>query len=216
MNIARGILIGLAIVPFLVGCGGAGGGSGSATVRAMNAIPGLTAGTLTVGANIVLEGAAYAGFSTYNSVGSSSAQQLLLTSGTGVTLAQTTANINSGAIYTIYAVNTLASPQLFVSQEDHSAPATGNARINVVNLSHALAGTDVYVTTPTTDISTIAATLSNVAFAGTANIEKAAATYRIRFTRPGTKTVVADKTTSLSSGTLPRFFLLGPLGYLTG
>ncbi|QLG89223.1 DUF4397 domain-containing protein [Chitinibacter bivalviorum] len=99
---------------------------------------------------------------------------------------------------TVLAVNEVAKIEPLVISELTTLPTAGKARLRVVHAAAAAPAVDVYVTAPTADLSTTAATLSAVPFKGVSgNLEVPPADYRVRVTAAGTKTVVYD------SGTLP-------------
>lgn len=111
-----------------VGCGGelTSGESGTAaSLRAVNAIPNLGAATITAGASIVSSEASYASATGFTSVVAGSAQTLMLTDGSGTLLVDTTASLEAGNYYTVYAVGSTTSAELLAIQENHSAPDTG-------------------------------------------------------------------------------------------
>jgi len=197
----------------LVGCGGTGSsGSGSAFVRIVNAEPGLDSATFTFGVNVFSNALAYLAFTpTYTSISSGSSVQVLVTNSTGGTVATQNVGIASGNYYTAYAAGTLASPQLVLQTEDHSAPPSGDERINVMNLSPTVTTTDIYVTpTTTTSLTGVSPTFSNVSFgAAQSVVEPANVGYIVWFTQAGTKTVLTSLNTGiLAAGALPRYILV--------
>lgn len=194
-----------------VGCGGevASSGSGSAYVRAANAVPNLASATVTVGATIVASDGTYASASNYSTVTSGSTQAVTVTNGTGTLLVDTTAALESGNYYTVYAVGSTSAPEIISIQENHAAPDAGYARLSLVNASPSASTVDVYVTEESTDISEVSPNVSGLVYKAGQSLTIATGTYRVRFTTAGTKDVVYDYSTGeLGAGALPRIVLL--------
>lgn len=194
------------------GCGGSSTSGGSAKVRAVNAMPDLASATLNVGVTIVQSEGAYGSATGFESVKGGDAQSVTLLDGAGGVLVDTTASISSG-FYTAYEVGSTDAPELVIDHEDHSAPASGTARLNLVNVAPSAASVDVYVTATDATLDTATPKLSGLAFRSTAAVTVATGTYRVRFTTHGTKTVVADlNPVTLSNGNLSRLVLLDASG----
>lgn len=207
----KGVWLGLVLLTLSVnGCGGSSSSSGGASVRAVNAVPGLTSATFTVGATIVVQGQSYEGYSGYQSVSTGSNQMLLLTDATGNTLAQSNGAITTGTAYTLYAVGSVATPSLLLLAEDHSTPATGDIRMNFMNLSPTVTSVDAYVVASSvTDLSNVTPNATNLTFQVSQPATIPAGAYTVDFTATGSKTIIASYAAgSLSAGTVDRFLLL--------
>lgn len=194
-----------------VGCGGEleSSDSGTAYVRTVNAVPNLSAANVTVGATIASSDLAYAAASEYATVVSGSSQALTLTDGSGTLLVDTSASLESGYYYTVYAVGSTSSTELIAIHENHAAPDTGYARVSLVNAAPSASTVDVYVTEEGADISELSPNVSGLVYKAGQSLTIATGTYRVRFTTSGTKDVVYDYSTGeLGAGTLPRVVLL--------
>jgi len=89
------------------------------------------------------------------------------------------------------AVGSAISP--VVLRDNNAPPAAGSIKLRFVNAAPSTAALDVYVTTATTDLATVLPTVARLApNEASAYFEPAAASYRVRFTTAGTKTVVLD------------------------
>ncbi len=74
-----------------------------------------------------------------------------------------------------------------------SAPTNGNVQLSVFNAAINQAGVDIYVTVPGVDITTVNPNYGGVGYNGVSlNLAFAPATYQIRITPQGTKTVIYD------------------------
>ena len=74
-----------------------------------------------------------------------------------------------------------------------SAPTNGNIQLSVFNAAINQTGVDIYVTSPGVDLTTVNPNYGSVAFNGMSlNLAFAPATYQIRVTTQGTKTVIYD------------------------
>jgi hypothetical protein len=175
----------------------------------VNAVPNLTSATVTVGATIATSDAAYASATGFNSVVTGTAQALTLTDGSGTLLVDTTATLEPGNYYTVYAIGSTTAAELLTLQENHGAPESGYGRLSLVNLSPTTSSVDVYVTTTDADLSEATPSVTGLVYSGTQSLTLAAGTYRVRFTTAGTKDVVYDHTSeTLADGSLPRLLLM--------
>jgi uncharacterized protein DUF4397 len=189
----------------LGGCGGSSGPSGL-KVRAVNAVTGLGLANVSVASTVVMTSGSYGSFGGYVSCNPGAADALVLSNATGNTLFQNTATLANNSFYTVYAINSAASPNLIALLEDHSSPGS-NVRMNVVDLAPSLAGVDVYITAPGATLTT--PSFTNIAFMGAQTVAMPAAQYEIRFTVTGTTTVVGDYTSgALPGGAMPRYLLI--------
>ncbi|MGD8853307.1 MAG: DUF4397 domain-containing protein, partial [Gammaproteobacteria bacterium] len=118
--------------------------------------------------------------------------------GTTTTVIDATPDLLPESRYTLIAVGELANIEPLLLTDDTPAPATGFLRVRVVHASPTAPPVDIYVTSPTEDISTVAPTLTSVAFKSSSDyLEIAAGDYRLRITLTNSKTPIYD------SGTLP-------------
>jgi hypothetical protein len=89
-----------------------------------------------------------------------------------------------------------------VLPDDNSAPASGDFKLRVINVSPNLGPADVYVVTPGTDLNTVSPTLSNLAFGSAASYQSlTAGSYEVVLTSVGQKQKAIDTgSLTLSSG----------------
>lgn len=174
-----------------VGCG-----SGSTQTRLLNAMDGQSSVNMIVNNSTVASGVAFGTASAYSSAGSGSQSVQIQASGT--TLLNQTVTLSGGNDNTVLATDA----GLTVFTDNKSTPASGDIQIRVINASSSLGGTDVYVITPGTDISTMNATVSDLGYqAASAYQTVAAGSYQIEFTQTGSKNVVfATTSSSFSAG----------------
>lgn len=116
--------------------------------------------------------------------------------------------------YTIAAINFLANIEPLVLTDDNTLPSAGNAKLRLVHAAATPAAhmVDVYINSPTTDISAINPTITDFAFkTNSGYLEVPTGDYRVRITLAGTKTVVIDTgIVSLADGQIRTAFALDP------
>ena len=165
----------------------------TASVRVVHASPDAPNVDVLVDNTAALTNVAYKVASNYLAVPSGSRNLKVRATGTSTVVIDQTATLNQGAFYTVLATGRVASIAPVVLTDDQTSPASGNIRLRLVHASPTAGNVDIYVTTPTADLATAAATLSNVAFrASSSYLEVPAGTYRVRITPAGTKTVAID------------------------
>jgi hypothetical protein len=109
------------------------------------------------------------------------------------TLFSQSITIDEGGNYTVLATGSGASIAAIVLTDETSPPPADSVRVRVVNAAPSAPSVDVYITSPATDITTVAPTIPALTYpAPSGYVTLAAASYRIRFTTAGTKTVVRD------------------------
>jgi hypothetical protein len=124
------------------------------------------------------------------------------TADTTVRLLDAAVPITANVDHTVIALGGSATVTALVLTDNNAAPAAGNVKLRAVNAATAAGSVDVYITSTTADILTIAPTFAGLApRAASAYVERAAGAARIRFTTAGTKTVVRD--ISLAAAALP-------------
>ena len=185
-----------------VGCGG----SSSAHLRLLNAIPVQGTIDMVVDNKSVATGVAYATASSYVNV-SSGARQIQIQQ-TGNSLGSANPTLSAKSFTTIVA-SAQASNGAMVLTDDNSAPGSGNVRVRVINGSVNMGTVDVYVVTAGTDINTVSATYTNVTDpSATGYTTLAAGSYQVFFTLPSTKTVLLS--------TIPLSFNAGQVRTVAG
>jgi Domain of unknown function (DUF4397) len=175
-----------------IGCG-----SGSAHVRLANVLPSQSDLTLLIDGNTLATSVTYGSASGYISVGSGSHHLQIEASGTTTILIDQTISLSSGD-NTVLATNSGA----VVLSDSSSTPSSGDISIRAINASSTLGTADVYIVSPSTDISTVNPTASSVAFTGATPYQTVAAgSYVVIFTQPGTKVpVVSSSPLSFTAG----------------
>lgn len=174
---------------FLVGCGG----GGSAHLRVMNASPDESNVDVLVDNNTLASSVAYASSTGYRSVGSGSRRLRIEPSGTSNAVIDQTLNLSSKSNTTVLAVNYASNISAAVFTDDNSAPSSGNVKIRLINALPSIGLVDVYVVSPGTDLFSVDATTTNLAFAGGSGYTTlTAGSYEVYFTLPGQKTAFID------------------------
>jgi Domain of unknown function (DUF4397) len=192
-------LLSLAVILLNVGCGSSG-----TKFRVMNAvIDESSVDVLLDGTKVATE--AYGVAPTYISVSSGSRHLQIEPTGSSTPFIDQTLSLSSGNNYTVVAVNFSSSHQALVLSDQNSAPASGDIAIRVVNASPGLgAAADIYIVAPGTDLNTVTATISDLAFGGVSTYQTlAAGSYEVLFTTPanGGKFIEIDSgTLSLTAG----------------
>lgn len=190
----------------LSGCGG-GGVTKTSQVRAFNGVADTTVDIFTVG-DTLASGLGFNQRTSYRSVNTVFASEIAaqLTGSTSV-LASISTSLAQDQNYTVFLKGTnsptLVAPSFLVTQDDVSAPTSGNFRLRVVALSPTIGSIDVYVTDAGTDITTVSPTFSNVDFeevAGSTTFP--AGSKQVRVVAAGTKS--------------PLFFNLNPYKVFAG
>jgi hypothetical protein len=103
--------------------------------------------------------------------------------------------IAQGVDYTVLATDTLPTVATLVLTDTNTAAAGDSARIRVVHASPAMGATDVYITSPTADLTAESPDISGLAYPGAAAyLTVPIGTHRVRFTTAATKTVLLDVT----------------------
>lgn len=128
-----------------------------------------------------------------------------------------------GKSYTVVAVGSLAGGGLeaLVAPDDPTAPTVaGQSKLRVIHAAPAATPVDVYMTTPTADITSVSATIPNLAYkAITAPyLGINADSYRFRITAAGTKNVLIDSGTTgfpLASGKIYTAIAVNPSAGVT-
>ena len=97
--------------------------------------------------------------------------------------------VDAGQDRTVYAVGGRNNTAItaFVTTDVNTAPAAGQARVRVVNLSPTASAVDVFVTVPNADLATATPAASGLAVQGAStHAAVAAGTYRVRVVPAGT------------------------------
>jgi uncharacterized protein DUF4397 len=111
------------------------------------------------------------------------------TADTTVTLATISFAIAADQDRTVYAIGGTSGATVtsFLTTDDNSAPAAGQMKLRIVNLSPTAGAVDVFVTAPNADLATATPTVANLAYqAASTYVAMPAGTYQVRFVPAGT------------------------------
>ena len=169
-------------------------GSSSANVRLINALPSQGSLDFFVGGKSEATGVGYSAASNYISVNSGSEHIQGETTGSSNVVLDLSGNLGSNSFSTALA----AATGSILLTDNHTAPASGNFSIRVVNASAILSTADVYILPSGTDINTVTPTYSALTLQSNPGYKTlASGTYQVVFTLPGQKFAEAS-TSSLS------------------
>ncbi len=193
MQIRTGVFFGFAltlliVVVFASGCGS----SSHANIRFVNATPDESSLDFLINNNTVAT-VSYGTASSYQSVAAGSEQLQVEPSGTTSAIISTTTTANAGAYQSLFSLNYSYAISNVVLTDDNSAPPSGDFKLRIVNAAPGLGTQDVYIEPAGTDITTVSATVSSLAFGAASGYSSlAAGNYEVYFTAPGQKFVNVD------------------------
>jgi len=188
-----------ALVLVSVSCGG--GGSG-AKLRVLQASPSQSNVDVLVDGKSAATDVGYGAATTYISESSGSHHLQIEPTGSSTPFIDETISLDSSSQTTFIVANITPNVVALPFTDQSTAPTSGNIAIRVINAAPSLATVDVYVVPTGADISSIAPTVSGLAFEGATTYQSlVAATYQVYFTIPGTKFVLVNTgAINLSSG----------------
>jgi hypothetical protein len=168
-------------------------GSGNSQIRLLNASPGESALTASVGTTSLGRTVNYGTASSYISAPSGSATLGVEAPGTTSLLINESVTLNSNTYYTVLAGNYSSAINATILTDDNTTPTSGNVSIRIVNASPALGTADVYVLAPGSSLSSASATVSSLNFESASGYQSlSAGTYEVYFTQPGQKSAIID------------------------
>jgi hypothetical protein len=99
-----------------------------------------------------------------------------------VTHATLTFTVTPNQDHTVYAIGGAGASVIsaFVTTDDNTAPAAGQVRVRIVNMSPTAGPIDVFLTGATTDLATATPVATNLAYQGSTYVSVPAGTYRFR------------------------------------
>jgi hypothetical protein len=170
--------------------------------RFVNAAPDTATDTLRVRLDVYLAGQgvatslAYRGATAYATVLAGTwPLRARKTVDTTVVVIDETFSPAAGVDYTILATDSQPAAATLILTDVNAAPAGDSAKIRLVHASPGLDTVDVYITAPAADLTTETPDVVNFAFQNTsAYFTMPIGTQRVRFTSPGTTTVLLDVT----------------------
>jgi len=178
------LLLGSALI---AGCGNSS--SGSAQVRVVNATVSVPSIDVFSDDVAVVKNVAVNTASAYASASEGSHTIKVAASGTLTALNSSSASIAKDNIYTLVAWGRAAAVQTFYLTDAETAPATGNAKVRLLNTAVDAGALDLYLTTDSASLADATPVASGIAVGriGVYN-ELGAGTYRLRVTGAGSKT----------------------------
>ena len=173
------------------------GATGSARVRLVNALTSSQALDFAVDGQVVSSGVGFGAASPYIPVTLASHRLQAQASGTGTTLVDFTRDLTSAGTFSLIPAPGLSQfGALFIA--DDPTPAAGQAKLRVVHVAAAPGAVSMYVTAPTTDLSSATPAVPSLSFgAASPYVAVAPGTYRIRITPAGN-----PSTTLLDTGNI--------------
>jgi len=184
------------------------GGGGKTRMRMMNAVPDESNLALLIDGTSIAGNVAYGTSTGYMNVNSGSRHMQIEPSGATNVIIDQNISIASGTDTTMIAEKFSTNPaSLLVLTDDNSAPTSGNFKLRVVNAAPSLGPVDLYIVAPDTDLNTVSATISNLAFGSSTGYQSlSAGAYEIELTNVGEKFPVIDTgSQAFSSGQVRTF-----------
>jgi len=167
-------------------------GAGNSQIRLLNASPGESALTASIGSTAIGTTVNYGTASSYVSVPSGSVTLGVEAAGT-TSLINESITLSPSTYYTILAGNYSSAINATTLTDDNTTPTSGNVSIRIVNASPALGTADVYVLAPGSSLSSASATVSSLNFESASGYQSlSAGTYEVYFTQPGQKSAMID------------------------
>ena len=187
----------------LVGCGGHGS-SNAANVRLVNATLSHASLNLLANSGTVVSGTAINTVSSYATVSTGSVVLQINDATTNTVLTTTAPTLVSGQDYAVVAYESGGTLLTSVIKENTAAPVSGTANLRIFNTATDAGAIDIYVTDPSTDLSTVStptfSLVSSSSTQATGFLSLASgSTYRIRVTGSGN---VADLRLDIPAVTL--------------
>ncbi|MDQ6629193.1 MAG: DUF4397 domain-containing protein [Pseudomonadota bacterium] len=172
----------------IAGCGGKSSTS-SASVRLLNATVSHANLSLLVNSNSVVGPVPTDTVSNFVNADSGSPALQINDAGTGTALVTTSPSLASSQHYAVVAYESGGTLRTAVIQEDNAAPASGTAALRIFDAATDAGAVDVYVTDPTTNLSTISSPTFSFGAATQAQsgafLSFAPGTYRVRVVGAG-------------------------------
>lgn len=185
------------------------GGAGGVRVRLMNAVTSTPSLDFLVDGQVAATVIPFGGASPYTSVTVGSHRLQARASTTGTTLLDFTRDLSTEGSFSLVPAPGLSQfGALFIA--DDPTPASGQARLRVIDVAAAPGDVSVYITSPTADLASATPTIALLPF-GTASgyVAVAPGTYRVRITRAGSPgEVLVDVTNVTVMGGSVRTFLV--------
>lgn len=121
--------------------------------------------------------------------------------GTGNTVLNANVSLAANTDTTLAVVGDAGNVAPVSLTDDNSAPASGAARVRVLQASPAMGAVDVYITAKDADILAASPAVNGVAYRAASNyVQLPAGTYEIRVTPAGTKNIAIDALMTMTAG----------------
>jgi hypothetical protein len=209
------VACGLIVIGFSAGCGG---GSGTTSLRVVQASPDTGQVSVVVNGKTVSNDIGYAGNTGYLSVNAGSPTLQVIPLNSTTPIVNQTLDLASGTETTVIVANYKANIDGLVLTDDNTAPAVGDIELRVVNASPGIGSADVYMVPSGSSLTTIAPIVTSLGFESTSSYQTlTAGTYQVFLTAPGTKSAyVSTGQITLTSGQIRTIVALnGPTGGYT-
>jgi len=209
---SRSPLLGLALLAFAVACDDdPNSPTPAARLRFVHAATGTQAVDFRVDGSALRSNVAYASSAiTYSDVTPGNRSITVRATAGTTDIATLQRNLSVDSSYTATLVKRENGTALVVFPDTVSAPASGKARVRVLNTSPAAGSVDVYVTAADADLATATPQATAVDVEeGSKYVETNGGTYRVRLTAAGTKTVKLDmQSVALEAGKVRTIIVL--------
>lgn len=169
----------------------------NAQFRLMDASPGETSLTVTLGGTAFTSAVTYGTASPYTFVLSGSptleVQGPSIITGNTTTLFNGAVTLNQSTTYTAVGDNYPLDFGVTLYVDNNSLPTSGNFNLRIINSAPGLGTVDAYVVAPGTDLSSTSPKVAGLAFqAASAYLPMSAGTYEVYFTLAGQKKIYID------------------------
>jgi len=169
------------------------GPDGTTTVRVINTSPDAPTVDVVVDGNVIGTSVAYTQSTGYTEVDKEPDHLAVRSTGTQTVILTSGLNMDEQQGYSVFVMGRLANLTAVQFLDDLNDPASGSAKIRIVEAAASTNNVDVYITDPSANINTATPSVVNLAFKSASQyFQVPAGTYRIRVTTTGTKTVLAD------------------------
>ncbi|MFO1462960.1 MAG: DUF4397 domain-containing protein [bacterium] len=185
------LLLKLFALGALLGLGACGGAT--TNLQVFNASPDAPPVDVFVGKENAAGPLAFADFQQYQEVSAGNQTLRVNEAATSRTLTEQSGTLAANQDYTLIVVNFLNQIQTLLLSDDNSVDQPSNAKLRLVNAAPSAPGLDFYFTAPNADLNSVTPLLSDLGFKEVSDyLTVGAATYRVRVTQTGTKTVLVD------------------------
>jgi len=203
----HGLILSLALILLSAACGS--NNNTTAKFRLMDASPGETSLTVTLGGVAFASSVTYGTVSPYTFALSGSptleVQGPSIITGNTITLFNSAVTLDQSTTYTAVADNYPQDFGVTLYVDNNSVPTSGNFNLRIINSAPGLGTVDVYVVVPGTDLNSTSPKVEGLAFQGaSAYLPMSAGTYEVYFTLAGQKKAYIDSGPLVFSATQVR------------